>query len=272
MTFVACSTDYNTTDGFYLTGNQTGGFVLLSGCDFHGDGHGGSSSAAGLHISGAAYPVVVSNCGVFIDATNGGGSYGPAYGVAVDTSPKLVTISNSYFQGLTAGWHTDGTGTVVSGVGVEVSNGGTTTAPGVASLQTTNVNVLSSSGYVMAAGKLATETPSTVGAYIGMGPYGDSPRLLLTGFNTSWEMDSDSGGNYRIYQAAQTPALTINNTNHVAVTNGIQLGGASTTYSGSGAPSSSLGANGDYYLRSDTPGTANQRIYVKSAGVWTGIV
>lgn len=270
QTFVACSTDYNTTDGFYITGNQTGGFILLSGCDFHADGHGGSASAAGLHISGAAYPVVISGCGVFIDTAGAG--YGPAYGIAVDTSPKLVTVSNSYFQGATAGWHTDGTGTVVSGVGVEVSNGGTATSPGAAALQTTNVSNLSANGYVAATGKLATETPSQVGLYFAMGPAGDSPRVLMAGFNANWEMDSDSGGNYRIFQPSQTPAFKIDNTNHVSITNGIQLGGASTTYSGSGAPSVSLGNNGDYYLRSDTPGTANQRIYVKSAGAWTGIV
>jgi hypothetical protein len=41
---------------------------------------------------------------------------------------------------------------------------------------------------------------------------------------------------------------------------------------GSGVPSNANGNNGDYYFRTDTPGTANQRIYVKSAGVWTGIV
>src|SRR5215471_10584329 len=43
-------------------------------------------------------------------------------------------------------------------------------------------------------------------------------------------------------------------------------------YGGSGAPAAGLGANGDYYFRSDTPATANQRIYVKSAGAWVGIV
>jgi hypothetical protein len=47
--------------------------------------------------------------------------------------------------------------------------------------------------------------------------------------------------------------------------------GASSLYSGSGVPAAGLGINGDYYFRSDTPGTANQRIYVKSAGSWTGI-
>lgn len=48
--------------------------------------------------------------------------------------------------------------------------------------------------------------------------------------------------------------------------------GAAGIYGGSGAPSSGLGANGNYYFRSDTPGTANQRLYVKSAGSWVGIL
>lgn len=43
-------------------------------------------------------------------------------------------------------------------------------------------------------------------------------------------------------------------------------------YAGSGAPSNANGANGSYYFRSDTPGTSNQRIYVKASGSWTGIV
>jgi hypothetical protein len=41
---------------------------------------------------------------------------------------------------------------------------------------------------------------------------------------------------------------------------------------GTGAPAGALGANGDFYFRGDTPGVANQRIYVKSAGVWVGIL
>jgi hypothetical protein len=39
---------------------------------------------------------------------------------------------------------------------------------------------------------------------------------------------------------------------------------------GSGVPSG--GNNGDVYFRTDTPGTANQRLYVKSAGAWVGIL
>lgn len=47
---------------------------------------------------------------------------------------------------------------------------------------------------------------------------------------------------------------------------------SSATYAGAGAPSNANGVNGDFYFRSDTPGSANQRLYVKSAGAWVGIV
>jgi hypothetical protein len=46
----------------------------------------------------------------------------------------------------------------------------------------------------------------------------------------------------------------------------------STLFGGIGVPVNTLGANGDYYFRQDTPATANQRMYVKSAGAWIGIV
>jgi hypothetical protein len=51
---------------------------------------------------------------------------------------------------------------------------------------------------------------------------------------------------------------------------GTQQSGA--LYQGSGAPSNANGNNGDFYFRTDTPGTANQRIYIKSAGAWVGIL
>ncbi|HEY1295480.1 MAG TPA: hypothetical protein VGJ60_20570 [Chloroflexota bacterium] len=63
----------------------------------------------------------------------------------------------------------------------------------------------------------------------------------------------------------------------VASSNAIKPGNGSSPggslWSGSGAPATGLGSIGDYYFRTDTPGTANQRIYVKTAAaVWTGIV
>lgn len=39
-----------------------------------------------------------------------------------------------------------------------------------------------------------------------------------------------------------------------------------------GVPSGSLGSNGQFAFRTDTPGTTNQRLYVKSAGSWVGIL
>ena len=39
-----------------------------------------------------------------------------------------------------------------------------------------------------------------------------------------------------------------------------------------GAPDDNAGIDGNYYLRTDTPGVANQRLYVKDSGVWVGIV
>ncbi len=43
---------------------------------------------------------------------------------------------------------------------------------------------------------------------------------------------------------------------------------SSRIYSGTGAPSDTYGANGDFYFRSDTPATPTQRLYIKSAGAW----
>jgi hypothetical protein len=196
MTFVGCSTDYNTTDGVYINGNQTGGVVLFSGCDFHADGHNGTSTAAGIHVTGAAYPVMISNCAVIMGPTATGSTnpYGPGIGFKSDSTPTFVSVDNSTFQGYSSGWTTDGTGTVITAAGVVSSTGGTPTAP---------------------------NTPTA--------------SVLMAG-------------------------------------GGVRLNGSSSTYSGSGVPSSSLGANGDYFFRTDTPGTANQRIYVKSAGAWAGII
>ena len=43
-------------------------------------------------------------------------------------------------------------------------------------------------------------------------------------------------------------------------------------YQGSGVPSNGVANNGDMYFRTDTPATANQRVYIKSAGAWVGIL
>jgi hypothetical protein len=45
----------------------------------------------------------------------------------------------------------------------------------------------------------------------------------------------------------------------------------SVVHWGSGVPSNIMGQNGDTYHRIDTPGTANQRQYIKSAGAWVAL-
>lgn len=53
----------------------------------------------------------------------------------------------------------------------------------------------------------------------------------------------------------------------------LQLNGASSLFSGTGAPAGTFGSVGSFYFRSDTPSTTNQRIYVKTAvSTWVGIV
>jgi hypothetical protein len=42
-------------------------------------------------------------------------------------------------------------------------------------------------------------------------------------------------------------------------------------YGGTGAPSNSVGADGDFFLRSDGAGGANTCIYHKEAGAWVGL-
>jgi hypothetical protein len=66
----------------------------------------------------------------------------------------------------------------------------------------------------------------------------------------------------------------------IAVAAGLQLGvgyasqpAGSRLWSGSGAPNIAASAAGDVYFRTDTPSTANQRVYVATAtNTWTGIL
>jgi hypothetical protein len=50
-----------------------------------------------------------------------------------------------------------------------------------------------------------------------------------------------------------------------------QTGTPGSIYMGSGVPANANGNNGDFYFRMDTPGTANQRLYVRSAGAWVAL-
>ena len=71
--------------------------------------------------------------------------------------------------------------------------------------------------------------------------------------------------------ATQASLLPTGSLGQGTTTNGTTTG--PRLWGGVGAPATGLGAVGDYYFRSDTPATALQRIYVKTAAaVWTGIV
>jgi hypothetical protein len=73
-----------------------------------------------------------------------------------------------------------------------------------------------------------------------------------------------------LFAAGQIQAFTLSGIGGVQSGVGGITGG--TLFSGSGVPAAGGGNNGDFYFRTDTPGTANQRIYTKSAGAWVGIV
>lgn len=116
-------------------------------------------------------------------------------------------------------------------------------------------------------------------------------------FNGSMFLDNDGGGpnvnyDYEVngagsiidlsthsgqYQTALTNAPTkvlvpLGGGTVADASGALKLTGSSTIRSGSGAPAAGLGINGDFYFRTDTPGTANQRLYIKSAGAYVGII
>lgn len=51
----------------------------------------------------------------------------------------------------------------------------------------------------------------------------------------------------------------------------ITIQGGIGLYSGDGVPNNAMGSNGDRYYRRDTPGTVNQKEYIKAGGTWSGL-
>lgn len=102
-----------------------------------------------------------------------------------------------------------------------------------------------------------------------------SGQLLLTG-NASQHPTFPNGAYF-----PTNPVFVDNLTGYsgplIKITNAFQLEGKGTFNSGSGAPAIA-GALGDLYFRTDTPSTANERIYIcttagaAGSAVWTGIV
>lgn len=103
---------------------------------------------------------------------------------------------------------------------------------------------------------------------------GQSPWQITVGAN------SVSGSHPGIsFGFPANAAITSPSSGILAFAAGLQLGVGYTTiagcrlWSGSGAPSIAASVAGDIYFRTDTPSTANQRIYIATAvNTWTGIV
>lgn len=135
--------------------------------------------------------------------------------------------------------------------------------------------VASSQGSMVVIGLTADGTPGksgfvtiNSGSFYGMQVYNTSGNVLfsLDTFDSVFQLKngfsfsgySDNGTTLKYSLNAADGSILLNN--------------SSSLRSGTGAPAAGLGVNGDYYFRLDTPGTANQRLYVKSAGAWTGIL
>ncbi len=116
----------------------------------------------------------------------------------------------------------------------------------------------------------------TAGSGVGVKATANTVGLKVDRTGSAWAVGptqiSDASGQVveRFYVSGVNGAATFTGPLHLATATGATQTGS--VYQGSGAPNNANGNNGDVYLRTDTPGTANQRIYVKSAGAWAGIL
>jgi len=106
--------------------------------------------------------------------------------------------------------------------------------------------------------------------------------IIGTGNGDSWRFQSNVGGSFIPITdntvGIGSPAFRIQNLYSAGIISTIGLltgapgvSGGTSIYGGTLAPPVGLGVNGDFFFRSDTPGTANQRIYIKSAGAWVAL-
>jgi hypothetical protein len=112
-----------------------------------------------------------------------------------------------------------------------------------------------------------------------IGTLGGGSVTFLTGGANRWQITGPGGGH--LWAATDNTydigAAGANRPRNVFAASGIYTAMNTAAqgpaiYGGSGVPAAGLGANGDVFHRSDTPATSLQRIYVKSAGAWLGIV
>jgi len=111
------------------------------------------------------------------------------------------------------------------------------------------------------------------------------PLVLGTGNTDYWQIDNTGNLLAVTTNAYDIGANTGNQVRNIWFTNTLKCFFASgvmgsfmtevhgnTLWSSAGVPNNANGANGDFCFRLDTPGTANQRLYIKSAGVWVALV
>lgn len=110
--------------------------------------------------------------------------------------------------------------------------------------------------------EIADALMATQQSLVGGGAAGTTLGTLnVTSLTTTGTVSAGSNvlGNQGVFSSGVRPG------NGTVASTGRLLGG-------NGAPTAGIGSDGDFYFRMDPPAVANQRIYVKSAGAWVGIV
>ena len=198
------------------------------------------------------------------DSSTGGGVWGFEADINIQAHSASYGFNNS--EQNTKALSVASGGTNKPQTGVQVINGGASTAGFIYGLrfqQTGGIPAVDTTGvYVLAEVKTATDI--------------FTQRRLISGTQVAANaiFQEDAQGTHQWGPPDGSGALDTNlqrvGAGIVRVNSVLQIGLGSGLRSGSGAPAG--GSSGDYYFRTDTPGTANQRIYVNNAGTWTGIV
>jgi hypothetical protein len=106
ISFNQCTTDLNNGEGLVLSNLSGNGVVQLNGCEFRRDGNAagaGSTTLAGIHVTGCTLPVVIDGTTVTARQGDSGGADAPHFALKVDTS-TYVSVNGGYYS-------TDATGT-----------------------------------------------------------------------------------------------------------------------------------------------------------------
>jgi hypothetical protein len=114
VTLNGCVTDANEQNGIYIEHAIAGaGPILINGHYSNRDGNnGGSGARAGIRVHGCSQPVIISGLAQRTGFNDGGGGIErPKYGVDCTGTSTHVAI-NGYLDGVTTGFHNDGTCTV----------------------------------------------------------------------------------------------------------------------------------------------------------------